>query len=120
MNVMWYVGKFDEATWNLFGRLGLTPQFLRDTGRGMAAVEQNIAYKKELMAGDIVTVHSAILEIKDRVIRFAHQMRRTDSDEEVATTTITAVHLDTKMRRATPFPAEIRTRIQALATPAGG
>ena len=25
MNIMWYVGKFDEANWNLFARLGLTP-----------------------------------------------------------------------------------------------
>ena len=24
MNVMWYVGKFDEATWNLFATLGVT------------------------------------------------------------------------------------------------
>ena len=24
MNIMWYVGKFDEANWNLFARLGLT------------------------------------------------------------------------------------------------
>ena len=23
MNVMWYVGKFDEATWNLFAEAGL-------------------------------------------------------------------------------------------------
>ena len=25
MNVMWYVRKFDEATWNFFHQLGLTP-----------------------------------------------------------------------------------------------
>ena len=25
MNVMWYVGKFDEATWNLFASIGITP-----------------------------------------------------------------------------------------------
>ena len=25
MNVMWYVGKFDEATWHLFHAIGLTP-----------------------------------------------------------------------------------------------
>ena len=31
MNVMWYVGKFDEATWNLFAHLGLTAAFLRAT-----------------------------------------------------------------------------------------
>jgi len=24
MNVMWYVGKFDEATWNLFAEMGVT------------------------------------------------------------------------------------------------
>ena len=29
MNVMWYVGKFDEATWNLFHRVGITPAYLR-------------------------------------------------------------------------------------------
>jgi len=42
MNVMWYVGKFDEATWHLFARVGITPSYLRASGRGMAAVEQNI------------------------------------------------------------------------------
>ncbi len=37
MNVMWYVGKFDEATWHLFHELGITPAFLRENNRGMAA-----------------------------------------------------------------------------------
>ena len=46
MNIMWYVGKFDEANWNFFARLGLTPSYLRESGRGMAAVQQNIAYKR--------------------------------------------------------------------------
>ena len=59
MNIMWYVGKFDEANWNLFARLGLTPSYLRESGRGMAAVQQNITYKRELLAGDIVEVRSA-------------------------------------------------------------
>ena len=27
MNVMWYVGKFDEATWNLFAVAGVTAGF---------------------------------------------------------------------------------------------
>ena len=56
MNIMWYVGKFDEANWNLFARLGLTPSYLRSSGRGMAAVQQNITYSRELLAGDIVQV----------------------------------------------------------------
>src|ERR1700751_3032252 len=75
MNVMWYVGKFDEATWNFFARLGLTPAYLRDAGRGMAAVQQNITYKRELLAGDVVEVSTSLREIGNRSIRFVHEMR---------------------------------------------
>jgi acyl-CoA thioester hydrolase len=120
MNVMWYVGKFDEATWNLFSTLGLDQSFLRANDRGMAAVEQTIAYKKELMAGDVVTITSAILEIRERVIRFSHEMRKIGTDEVAATTILTAVHLDTTARRATAFPAEIRARIAAQVVSAAG
>ena len=75
MNIMWYVGKFDEANWNLFARLGLTPGYLRCSGRGMAAVQQNIAYRRELLAGDIVEVRSTLIEIGEKSIRFVHEMR---------------------------------------------
>ena len=38
MNVMWYVGKFDEANWNFLATLGLTPTYFAEQHRGMAAV----------------------------------------------------------------------------------
>jgi len=114
MNVMWYVGKFDEGTRHLFHALGLTPQFLRENNRGMAAVEQTIQYKRELLAGDIVTIHSALLEIKDKVIRFTHEMRKADTDEVAALTTLTAVHLDKAARRACAFPESVRAKGTAL------
>lgn len=120
MNVMWYVGKFDEATWHLFNALGLTPDSLRGAERGMAAVEQNIQYKRELLAGDIVEVHSAVLEIKDRVIRFTHEMRKADTGELAATTTLTAVHLDKVARRACAFPESVKARAAAMLAPAAG
>jgi acyl-CoA thioester hydrolase len=43
MNIMWYVGKFDEANWNLLAAVGITPSYMRRENRGMAAVQQNIA-----------------------------------------------------------------------------
>ena len=57
MNVMWYVGKFDEATWNLFAAVGITTAFLKENRRGMAAVQQNITYRRELIAGDAQRRH---------------------------------------------------------------
>jgi len=114
MNVMWYVGKFDEGTRHFFHALGLTPQFLRANNRGMAAVEQTIQYKRELLAGDIVAIHSVLNEIKDKVIRFTHEMRKADTEEIAAVTTLTAVHLDKTARRACAFPAEVRAKADAL------
>jgi acyl-CoA thioester hydrolase len=111
MNVMWYVGKFDEATWNFFSEIGLTRAYMEANSRGMAAVEQVIQYKKELMAGDTVAVYSAPIEIKDKVLRFTHEMRNTQSGETAATTTLTAVFLDTSARKATSFPADVRSRV---------
>ena len=37
MNVTWYTGKFDEATWNLLAELGITSTYIRDQQCGMAA-----------------------------------------------------------------------------------
>jgi acyl-CoA thioester hydrolase len=56
MNVMWYVGKFDEAVWNLLLEIGLTPSYLRSQDRGMAALKQSVEYIKELRPGDVVHV----------------------------------------------------------------
>jgi len=57
MNVMWYVGKFDEATWSFFASIGLTPASLRAANRGLAAVDQHLKYMREAVAGDTLEVH---------------------------------------------------------------
>jgi acyl-CoA thioester hydrolase len=108
MNIMWYVGKFDEANWNLIARIGLTPSYLRETGRGMAAVQQNISYKRELLAGDIVEIRSELLEIGVKSIRFMHVMRNAETGEVAATCEITGVHMDRQARKSVAFADAIR------------
>jgi acyl-CoA thioester hydrolase len=118
MNVMWYVGKFDEATWNLFHRVGITPAYLRAHQRGMAAVDQHIQYKRELKAGDVLTIRSTILEIEGKKIRFRHEMTNDDTGEVAAVTTLLGVHMDTQARKSCVFPAEVLERARKLC-PAG-
>jgi acyl-CoA thioester hydrolase len=121
MNVMWYVGKFDEATWNLFARVGLTPSYLRGSGRGMAAVQQNITYKRELLAGDIIAIRSVLLEVREKAIRFRHEMTNEETGEIAAICELTGVHLDRQARKSVPFEDAIReTAIGQLAEPAMG
>ncbi len=113
MNVMWYVGKFDEATWQLFSLLGLAPSRLRGENAGMAAVEQRIEYRRELHAGDVVSIHSRVLEMKDKSIRFCHEMRNDETGEIAAVTTLVGVHLDTQARKARAFPEDVRAQAAA-------
>jgi acyl-CoA thioester hydrolase len=108
MNIMWYAGKFDEANWNLFARVGLTPSYFRKEHRGMAAVQQNITYKRELHAGDIVEIISRVLDVREKVLRFVHEMRNAETGEIAAVCELTGAHIDRHARKAVPFPAAIR------------
>jgi len=113
MNVMWYVGKFDEATWNLAATIGMTSQYMRDSKRGMAAVDQRISYRREALVGDVIIVKSAILELKPKSIRFVHEMFRGDGDDHLSTMMVTGVHIDIVGRKSTQFEPHIFARIQA-------
>jgi acyl-CoA thioester hydrolase len=108
MNVMWYVGKFDEASWQMLGSLGLTASRFRSEGLGMAAVAQEITYKRELHAGDAVTIRTSVLEVRERTIRVIHEMTDDETGDVAATTVIVAVHIDAITRRALPFPSDFR------------
>lgn len=115
MNSMWYVEKFDEASWQLLARLGLSRLRFQEQGVGMVAVEQHIEYKRELLAGDIVSVSSTITDVMDKALRMVHEMRNDETGLLVARTTIVDVHLDSRARRALSLPVDVRARARMMA-----
>jgi acyl-CoA thioester hydrolase len=114
MNVMWYVGKFDQATWQLLGVLGLTATVMRTRGTGMVAVEQTLNYLKELVAGSTLSIYSSVLDVKDKSLKFRHEMRNDETGEIAATAILVGVHFDTKVRKACPIPEDLRDRARAM------
>jgi len=114
MNVMWYVGKFDEATWQLFNAIGLTPSYLRSAKRGMAAVDQQISYLRELHAGAVVSVRTTVSKVSERSLVFIHEMTNDESGDIAARTVLKAVHLDTEARKSCAFPATVLAAATAL------
>jgi acyl-CoA thioester hydrolase len=114
MNVMFYVSKFDEATWNLLGAVGITASYLRDTQSGAVAVQQNITYKRELLPGDGVDVWSRVVSIEAKKITFLHEMVDSVRNELCAVCEITGVHIDSVGRRSKPFPPEINSRVEEM------
>jgi len=114
MNVMGYTGNFDEASWNLLASIGLTPAYFRDRNRGMVAVEQRVAYKKELLAGDTLFVRSRMLEAREKAILFVHEMVNEQTLEVAATSHCTAVHIDRFTHQACPFPSKVQAVLRSV------
>ena len=55
-----------------------------------------------------------MIEIKDKALRFEHEMQKDDTGEVAAITILTALHLDTAARKACSFSAAVRERAEAL------
>jgi acyl-CoA thioester hydrolase len=116
MNVMWYVGKFDEATWQLAHLMGVTTAYMKNEQKGMVAAEQRIAYKKELVAGNLVYIRSGVIEVKDKSMKFFHEMVNAETEEVAAITWLTGVHIDAMLRKAAPFPENFKKKAEQLIT----
>ena len=114
MNVMWYTGKFDEASWSLLAQLGITRSFLEKSGHGLAALQQNITYKRELRAGDVVSIRSGVLDVQEKIIRIFHEMRNEETKEVAAFSTITGVYMDTRARRSLLIPANVAEQVRTM------
>jgi acyl-CoA thioester hydrolase len=114
MNIVSYVAKFDEANWVLFCEIGLTPSYLRADRNGMAAVQQNITYRQELFAGDVIEIRSQLVEVADKRLRLRHELHNVEKGEAAASCEITAVHLDKQAHRACEFPPAVRAAAEAL------
>jgi acyl-CoA thioester hydrolase len=94
-NLCAYGEFFEQALWQLFFHLGLTPTALRGEIR-MAGVQQNISYRKE------------------RKLRMEHELLNVESNEVCATCELTAVCIDASTRTPRTFPPEVKTRATRL------
>jgi len=86
--------------------------------RQLAALDQRIAYQRELRAGDLVVVRSALLEVRDKTLRFAHVMHDGVGGHVAAITRLVGVCVDTAARRACALPDAVRERAHGMLQPA--
>jgi acyl-CoA thioester hydrolase len=113
LNVAYYVQKFDVATWHFFFGLGITPSMMRETTLGVAAVENILNYKKELLPGDLFEIRTRILDVAEKKVRFRHEMINRESGELAATSEFLGVCFDRDAHKSRAFPAEVLAKARA-------
>ena len=116
-----YMAMFDDASYHLLSETsGWQPNDSTGAwrGKGWADVSQNLQYLAEIGAGSLIEIYGKVLEIGNKSITFALEMRAKPTGEIVATFESKTVYFDLVDRRAITLTAEMRAKISAgLANP---
>ncbi|HEV8679969.1 MAG TPA: thioesterase family protein [Stellaceae bacterium] len=115
MNLAYYTVLFDYATDLLFDELGLGLDYRRDTQQGTFVAETHNRYERELLVGARVRVATQIIASDDKRLYLAHEMFALAGGERAATQELMFLHVDLAARRVSPFPPDLRRRVDAAA-----
>jgi acyl-CoA thioester hydrolase len=114
MNVQSYTARFDEASWQFLGQLGLSPAVLKQQERSLVALEQRTHYRLEVLAGSLLHIQTELIEIKRKTIRFIHRMVNSETAEEVALMELLVAYFDINARATAVLPDFVATHASKL------
>jgi acyl-CoA thioester hydrolase len=114
MNVMWYTHLFSMGAWGLFQMVGLDRRYFETNQAGSFALEQHFRYLKEVRVGQEVVIRSRVLGRTAKRWHLIHFMAHGDSSDIAATSECVHAHIDMRIRRSAPMPAQICDAIDRL------
>ncbi|MFI0848775.1 acyl-CoA thioesterase [Mesorhizobium sp. IMUNJ 23232] len=113
LNVRHYVAMFDDASFQLLGRV--TGKEDPEAGLGWADVRMEIDYKHETPVGTLVTIRSRVEKVGASSLTYAHEMSGTLDGAVHALMRTVTVRFDLRLRGKVELDAATRERALALA-----
>ncbi len=113
MNLAYYVVVFDLATDALYNALDIGDAYREASGNSCFTVETHTVYEREAHLGDRLRVKSWLLGADSKRVHYFHEMFHADSGERSAVQELMALHIDMRIRRVTPLPADKQAALQA-------
>ncbi|MEQ9641012.1 MAG: thioesterase family protein [Alphaproteobacteria bacterium] len=109
-----YMDRVTDSVSHMLAAMGLDPASRAERGVVTGALEYDIRFRRELRAGEVVTLHSGLLGLGEKTFRAGHVMREAGSGKVCATFDSIGVCIDSKARRAVRFPDDLRDRAAGL------
>jgi len=111
----YYVLVFGHASDAVMAAIGMTPQYLVDTGTSLFTLEAHVRYLDQIPPDARLEVRSSVIGSTGKLLWVWHEMW--SEDRLRATEEVLMVHVDTTVGRASPFPDALRRRADALLVP---
>ncbi len=115
MNVQFYVAKAADALGFLRLALGLSPAAIATRRLTLLPAEDRVLFRRELRAGDILTMASGIRAVDDEGCLSHTEVRNREKGEIAAIFERRLVPFDLDRRETAPWPADVRLQAEALA-----
>ena len=111
----YYVVVFGYATDAVMHRVGMTPDYLVESGTSLYSVEAHVRYLDQVSPGSRLEVRSSIIGGTAKLLWLWHEMwceGRLRATEEVL-----LLHVDSRAGRSSPFTDALRARFEELVVP---
>jgi acyl-CoA thioester hydrolase len=113
MNLAYYVVLFDQATDVVYEALGVGQAYRDATGNSTFTAETHTLYDREVLVGERVRIVTRLLGVDAKRIHYFHEMFHAEGGHRVAAQELMGLHIDLRVRRVAPFPADLLGRLQA-------
>jgi acyl-CoA thioester hydrolase len=115
LNMAYYNVMFDRAVDELWLQLGIGPKYMKERHGSTFTAECHVRYLREIHLGDPVQVAILLVAADEKRIHTFEELRHATEGWVSATSENMSVHIDMDVRKTATFPADIRTRIAAVA-----
>lgn len=120
LNQAYYGVIFDRAIDLALLPVGLGPDYIKDRNCSYMAVESHTCFVREIMKADPVRVLSRVMDVDDKRLHMFCELQHAQEGWLAATIEFMFLHIDMQVRRTSPWPRELRTRLEALQHHASG
>ena len=109
LNARWYAAHFDDASYHLFQRLGMSYERMRETAAVFpVSARATIDYLHELRVGELIVIESGLVDLGNKSLKRRARMYNADTRVLCATELAVDVFFSEKTRKSTPIPDRIR------------
>lgn len=117
LNMAYYNVMFDRAVDGLLARVGITADYVRDRSGSIMTAEIHVRYLREVFLETPVVVRIRILGLDDKRLHLFSELIHAEEGWISATSEQMNLHVDMSARRVAPWPADIRSSLEAMWAP---